>query len=56
MSDRFTVSFRFTKPGDKKPGPVQRYVIYASTLEEAEEVLKRQATYPNLEVLDIKKT
>lgn len=56
MNKRFTVSFRYTKPGEKKPGPVQRYVLYAADLKEAEELVRQYATYPNLEILSIRQT
>jgi hypothetical protein len=53
---RFTIQFRYTKPGEKKPGPVQRYVIHANSLEESREILLRQACYPNLQILSIRQT
>ncbi len=53
---RYTVSFRYTKPGEKKPGPVQRYVLYADSLEEAREAARRYATYPNIEIIGIQPT
>ena len=53
---RFTVLFRFTKPGEKKPGPVQRYVLFANSMEESLELLRRQATYPNLEIISVTET
>ena len=53
---RYTISFRFTKQGEKKPGPVQRYVLFANSPEEGRELLKQYANYPNLEILGIKET
>ena len=56
MLNRFTVLFRFTKRGEKKPGPVQRYVIYAESLEQALAEAQRYANYPNIEVLAVRQT
>ena len=56
MNRRYTISFRYTKPGEKKPGPVQRFVIYAARLEEAREQARRYANYPNIEVISVRKT
>ena len=53
---RYTIQFRFTKPGEKKPGPVQRYVLHANSTEEGCELLKQYANYSNLEILSIKET
>ncbi len=56
MSKRYTISFRYTKQGEKKPGPVQRYVLYANSAEEGRALLKQYANYPNLEILGIRET
>ena len=56
MHSRYTISFRYTKPGEKKPGPIQRYVIYAVGLEEATAEAERYANYPNIQVLGVRKT
>lgn len=56
MNRRFTVLFRYTKPGEKKPGPVQRYVLYARDLDEAQQMAIHYANYPNIELLDVRET
>ena len=56
MHQRYTILFRYTKPGEKKPGPVQRYVIFADRLEEAKELAKGYANYPNVKVISVEKT
>ncbi len=56
MNERYTISFRYTKPGEKKPGPIQRYVIFAGNLDEAQEQTKRYANYPDIQVVSVKKT
>ena len=56
MNRRYTVIFRYTKPGDKKPGPVQRYVLYARDLQEARTLASQYANYPKIELLDVKET
>jgi len=49
----FTVYFKFKNPGDKKPGPVKQFRIYASNLEEARQLVTQYATYPDIEVIRI---
>ena len=56
MNKRYTISFRYTKPGENEPGPAQRYVIYAADMEEAKQLMQQYATYPNLQIIDIKET
>lgn len=50
----YCVSFKYKQPGDKKPGAVKQYRIYANDAEEARRLVAQQATYPNIEVLSIK--
>ena len=54
MLKSYTISFRFTKPTESKPGPIQRYVIRAASSKEAEEQTRRYANYPNIEVISVK--
>ena len=51
----YTISFRFTKPTESKPGPIQRYIVRATSLKEADEQARRYANYPNIEVISVKK-
>lgn len=55
MLESYTISFRFTKPTESKPGPIQRYVLHATSLTEAEEQARRYANYPNVQVISVKK-
>ena len=50
----YTISFRFTKPTESKPGPIQRYVLRASSLKEAKELARRYANYPNIQVVSVR--
>ena len=52
----YTISFRFTKPTESKPGPIQRYVLRASSLKEAEELARRYANYPNIQVISVRES
>jgi len=56
MLKRYTITFRFTKRGEKKPGPVQRFVIYAEDSEDARNQVVRYANYPDIEVIDVMRT
>ena len=56
MLKSYTISFRFTKPTESKPGPIQRYVLRASSLKEAEEQTRRYANYPNIQVISVRES
>ena len=56
MLTSYTISFRFTKPTESKPGPIQRYVLRATSLSEAEEQARRYANYPNIEVISVRES
>jgi len=49
----YIVYFKYTNPGEKKPGPVKHFRLYATNWEEARQLAMQQATYPNIEVLRI---
>lgn len=55
MLESYTILFRFTKPSESKPGPIQRYVLRATSQTEAEAQARRYANYPNIEVISVKK-
>ncbi len=50
----FIIYYRFTKPGEKKPGPVQHYKLMAGDRDEAEQLMRRYANYPGIEVLEVR--
>lgn len=54
MLKPYIVYYKFKCAGDKKPGAVKQYRLYANNFEEARELVARQATYPDIEVLNIK--
>jgi hypothetical protein len=54
MLSLFIVYYKYQQPGDKKPGPVRQFRIYASSAEEARRLAARQANYPNIEVINVK--
>ncbi len=54
MLINYTISFRYTKPSEKNPGPIQRYVLRACSLKEAEEQAQRYANYPNIQVVSVR--
>ncbi len=56
MLNSYTISFRFTKRTESKPGPMQRYVVHATSLKEAEEQARRYANYPNIQVISVKES
>ena len=50
----YIVYYRYKCPGDKKPGAVKQFRLYANNFEEARQLAARQANYPDIEVLNIK--
>jgi len=53
MLKPYTIYYKYQVPGEKKPGPVRQFRIYAMSLEEARKLALRQGNYPNLEILRI---
>ena len=53
MLKAYIVSFKYKPPGDKKPGAIKQYRLYANNAEEARRLVTLQATYPDIEVLKI---
>ncbi len=54
MLKPYVVYFKYKCPGDKKPGAVKQYRLYAETLEDARRLVATQGNYPDIEVLNIK--
>ena len=50
----FIVSYKYKCPGDKKPGAIKQYRIYADSLDDARRIVAQHANYPDVEVLSIK--
>lgn len=53
MLRMYIVYYQYQIPGEKKPGPVRQFRVYASSLSEAKRLAAEQANYPNLQVLRI---
>lgn len=54
MLRAFIIYYKYKCPGDKKPGAVKQYRIYASNYEEARQIATQHGSYPDIEVLSIK--
>ena len=54
MLKPFIVYYKYKLPGDKKPGAIKQFRIYANNSEEARRLAVKQANYPDVEVLSIK--
>ncbi len=50
----YLVYFKYKPAEAKKPGPIRHYRIYANNIEEVRQIVARQGTYPDLDVLEIK--
>ncbi len=54
MLKPYIVYYKYKSPGDKKPGPVRQFRLYATSWDEARTLAARHSTYPDIEVLRIK--
>lgn len=50
----YIILFRYHIEGEKKPGPVRQFRIYADDLAEARREAQRYANYPNIQIIDIR--
>jgi hypothetical protein len=50
----YIVYYKYKCPGEKKPGAVKQFRIYANSWEEAKGLASRHAAYPDIEVLRVK--
>lgn len=50
----YIILYKYKAQGEKKPGPVRQFRIYAGDLEEAKREAERYANYPDIEVLDVR--
>lgn len=49
----FVVYYKYKCPGDKKPGAVKQYRLYAADEEEARRLAAQYANYPDVEILRV---
>lgn len=54
MMRPYIIYYQYKQPGDKKPGGVKQFRIYANSLDEARRLATQYANYPDIEVLRIK--
>lgn len=50
----YIVYYKYKGPGEKKPGAVKQFRIYANSADEARRLVAQQANYPDIEVLTLK--
>ena len=53
IMEAFIILYKYKRDGEKKPGPVRQFRIYAEDLEAARRQAERHANYPTIEVLDV---
>ncbi len=53
MLKPYVVYFKYKCPGDKKPGAVKQYRLYATNVEEATRLAVQHANYPDVEILRV---
>lgn len=51
--ETYIIVFKYQREGEKKPGPVRQFRIYAEDIESARREAERNANYPNIEILDV---
>ena len=49
----YIIYFRFTKPGEKKPGPITHYKVMARDVSEARDLARQYGNYPGFEIVEI---
>ncbi len=49
----FIILYKFKASGEKKPGPIRQFRIYADDLEQATREAKRYANYPDIEIIAV---
>ncbi len=54
MLRAYIIHFKYQNPGDKAPGPVRQFRIYAGSLDEARRLAHQYANYPNIQILNIR--
>lgn len=54
MLKTYIVYFKYKQPGDKKPGPVRHYRVYAESLDDARRQVEQMGNYPDLEILEVR--
>lgn len=54
MLKPYIVYYKYKIPGDKKPGAIKQFRIYANHLEEARHLSVQHANYPDIEVIKVK--
>lgn len=53
MLQTFIVLYRYKAKGEKKPGPIRQFRIYAQDFDEARREAKRYANYPDVEIVEV---
>jgi len=53
MLKSYIIYYKYQNPGDKKPGPVRQFRVYANSYDEARTLATQQGNYPNMEVLRV---
>ena len=55
MLKPYIVYYKYKCPGDKKPGAIKQYRIYANHLEEARHLSVQHSNYPDIEIIKVKR-
>lgn len=50
----YIIYYKYKCPGDKKPGAVKQFRVYANNLDEARRLAIEHSNYPDIEVLKVK--
>ena len=54
MQQMYVIQYKYKAQGEKKPGPIRQFKIFADDLEEAKREADRYANYPDIEVMDVR--
>lgn len=50
----YIVYYRYKNPGEKKPGPVRQFRVYAADVADARRMAAKYANYPDIEVIQVR--
>ena len=54
--EAYIILYRYKAAGEKKPGPVRQFRVYAEDLADTRRQAERYANYPDIEVVDVQAT
>ena len=54
MLKPYIIYFKYKIPGEKAGAAIKQYRVYATNLDEARQLAKNYANYPNIDIVEIR--